>query len=114
MRKSPAILLLGILILSLATAALADVPGMVNLNTADAAQLAYLPRIGVKAAQQIIDYRTAHGPFHKATDLMQVKGFGQKRFDKLSAYLTVEGKTTLTAKVSSPRKTRKPTATASK
>ncbi|HEY2091495.1 MAG TPA: helix-hairpin-helix domain-containing protein [Thermoanaerobaculia bacterium] len=114
MRKSPAILLLGILILSLATAALADVPGVVNLNTADAAQLGYLPRIGVKAAQQIIDYRTAHGPFHKATDLMQVKGFGQKRFDKLSAYLAVEGKTTLTAKVSSPRKTRKPTPTASK
>ena len=114
MRKSPAIVLLGILILSLATAALADVPGVVNLNTADAAQLAYLPRIGGKAAQQIIDYRTAHGPFHKATDLMQVKGFGQKRYEKLSAYLVVEGKTTLNAKVSSPRKTRKPTATAAK
>jgi competence protein ComEA len=106
--------LLGIIILSLATAALADVPGVVNLNTADATQLAYLPRIGVKAAAQIIDYRTAHGPFHKTTDLMQVKGFGQKRYDKLSAYIVVEGKTTLTAKVSSPRKSRKPTATASK
>src|ERR1043166_1630804 len=114
MRKSPAIILLGILILSLATAALADVPGVVNINTADAAQLALLPRIGVKAAQQIIDYRTAHGPFHKTTDLMQVKGFGQKRFDKLNPYLVVEGKTTLTAKVSSPRKSRKTTPTAAK
>ena len=114
MRKSPAIILLGIFILSLATAALADVPGVVNINTADSSQLSYLPRVGVKAAQQIIDYRTAHGPFHKATDLMQVKGFGQKRYEKLSAYLVVEGKTTLTAKVSSPRKPRKPTTTASK
>lgn len=114
MRKSPAIVLLGILILSLATAALADVPGVVNINTADATQLALLPRIGVKAAQQIIDYRTAHGPFHKTTDLMQVKGFGQKRFDKLNPYLVVEGKTTLTAKVSSPRKPRKPSITAAK
>ncbi len=114
MRKSPAIVLLGIIILSLATAALADVPGVVNLNTADSSQLSFLPRVGTKAAQQIIDYRTAHGPFHKATDLMQVKGFGQKRYEKLSSYLVVEGKTTLTAKVSSPRKPRKPTATAAK
>ena len=114
MRKSPAIVLLGILILSLATAALADVPGVVNINTADASQLAFLPRVGAKAAQQIIDYRTAHGPFHKTTDLMQVKGFGQKRFDKLNPYLVVEGKTTLTAKVSSPRKSRKTTPTAAK
>ena len=114
MRKSPAIVLLGILILSLATAALADVPGVVNINTADASQLSYLPRVGAKAAQQIIDYRTAHGPFHKTTDLMQVKGFGQKRYEKLSAYLVVDGKTTLSPKVSSPRKAHKPTVTASK
>ena len=115
MRKSPAIVILGILILSIATAALADVPGVVNINTADIGQLSNLPRVGVKAAQHIIDYRTAHGPFHKATDLMQVKGFGQKRFEKLSAYLVVEGKTTLSEKVKSPRKARnKPTPTASK
>jgi competence protein ComEA len=115
MRKSPAILFLGILIiLSIGTAALADVPGVVNINTAEIGQLSYLPRVGVKAAQQIIDYRTAHGPFHKTTDLMQVKGFGQKRFEKLSAYLVVDGKTTLNAKVSSPRKPRKPSTTASK
>ena len=115
MRKSPAILVLTIFILSLATAALADVPGVVNLNTASIGQLSYLPRVGVKAAQKIIDYRTAHGPFHKPTDLMQVKGFGQKRFEKLAAYLIVEGKTTLDAKVKSPRAPRnKPTPTASK
>jgi hypothetical protein len=47
---------------------------------------------------------------------MQVKGFGEKRFEKLSTYLAVEGKTTLSSKVSSPRKPRKPkpTPTASK
>lgn len=115
MRKSPAILILGILILSITTAAFADTAaGVVNINSADAAQLSYLPRVGAKAAQQIVDYRTAHGPFHKTSDLMQVKGFGEKRFAKLSPYLTVDGKTTLTAKVSSPRKSRKPATTASK
>ncbi len=36
---------------------------------------------------------------------MQVKGFGEKSFERLSAWLTVDGKTTLTAKVhtSNPR-----------
>ena len=61
-----------------------------------------------------------HGAFHKSSDLMQVKGFGEKRFNQVSAYVTVEGKTTLTAKITAPRKPRKsasrqqPTTTASK
>jgi len=117
MKKSPKILVLAILIATLCTAAFADaVPGVVNINTADGAQLSMLPRVGAKAAQRIVDYRNQHGPFHKTTDLMQVKGFGQKSFDKLSPYITVEGKTTLTTKVASPRKPRskRPTPTASK
>ena len=114
--KFPRIFIFILLITALTTAAFAaEVPGVVNINTADAAQLSMLPRVGARAAQQIVDYRTQHGSFHKAADLMQVKGFGQKRFDKLGPYLTVEGKTTLTAKVKSPRKARKqPSSTASK
>jgi competence protein ComEA len=80
--------------------------GVVNINTAEASQIALLPRVGLKAAQRVIDYRTEHGPFKKATDLMQVKGFGDKTFERLSAYITVEGKTTLTEKIKSPRKPR--------
>jgi competence ComEA-like helix-hairpin-helix protein len=78
--------------------------GVVNINTADAAQLALLPRIGAKAATQIIEYRKANGPFKKTTDLMQVKGIGAKSFETLSQYLVVEGKTTLSSKVSTGRK----------
>jgi hypothetical protein len=37
---------------------------------------------------------------------MQVKGFGDKRFERLSPYISVSGKTTLTSKVKSPRKPR--------
>ena len=80
--------------------------GVVNINTADASQLANLPRVGLKAAQRVVDYRAQHGAFKKTTDLMQVKGFGEKTYERLSAYLTVDGKTTLTAKVHSPRKPR--------
>jgi competence protein ComEA len=76
--------------------------GVVNINTADVAQLALLPRVGDKAAARIIEYRTQHGPFKKTSDLMQVKGFGEKTYERIAPYIAVEGKTTLTAKVKSP------------
>src|ERR1700704_2394273 len=116
MRKSHLIVLSAILIISMSAAGMAaDTPqtqaaptGVVNINSADVAQLAFLPRVGVKAAQRIVDYRKEHGSFKKTSDLMQVKGFGEKSFEKLSSYLTVDSKTTLTAKVHStsnrPRK----------
>jgi competence ComEA-like helix-hairpin-helix protein len=120
MRKSLHIFTLALVILSLSAAAMAAEPagnapsGTVNINSADAAQLALLPRISEKAAQRIIDYRTEHGPFKKATDLMQVKGIGAKTFEGLSAYVAVDGKTSLSAKVHSPRKAaKKPTTPAS-
>lgn len=118
MRKSLHIFTLAILLLSLSTVAFAEsgtASGVVNINTADASQLALLPRIGEKAAQRIIEYRTEHGPFKKVTDLMQVKGVGAKTFDGLSAYVAVDGKTTLSGKIRSPRKaaSKKPTSTAS-
>ena len=114
MRKSLPIFIAVLLLTSVAGAVLADdsatpsaaSEGVVNINTADVAQLSLLPRVGEKAAQRIVDYRTAHGPFKKATDLMQVKGFGSKSFERLSTYIVLEGKTTLTQKVRSPRKPR--------
>jgi competence protein ComEA len=118
MRKSLHILALTLVLLSISASAIAAesnaATGTVNVNTADASQLALLPRIGEKAAQRIIEYRTEHGPFKKATDLMQVKGIGAKTFEGLSAYVAVDGKTTLSGKVRSPRKAaKKPTSPAS-
>jgi competence protein ComEA len=111
MRKSLPIVALTLIILSLSTAAFADAApasaaGVVNINTASAEQLSLLPRIGEKAAQRIIEYRTQHGPFKKTSDLMQVKGVGAKTFEMLSPYIAVDGKSTLSTKVSSPRKPR--------
>ncbi len=122
-RKSPIALVLTFALVATAMAAFANAApaapaGVVNLNTADAAQLQLLPRVGAKAAQRIVDFRKAHGNFAKTTDLMQVKGFGEKRFQALAPYLTIDGKTTLNSKVSiarGPRKTaKKPATTASK
>lgn len=118
MRKSLYILVLTLVAVSMAAAASAAEPagaGVVNINTADAAQLMLLPGVGEKAAQRVIEYRTQHGPFRKPTDLMQVKGFGAKTYDAVSAYIAVEGRTSLSAKVRSPRQPRakKPSTTAS-
>lgn len=112
MRKSLPILIALIALASIsattfaAEAAPAVPSGVVNINTADASQIAMLPRVGLKAAQRVVDYRNQHGAFKKTTDLMQVKGFGEKTFERLNAYLTIEGKSTLTAKIHSPRKPR--------
>jgi competence protein ComEA len=85
-RKSNLIALVALVVLSLTTpmfaadaAAPAAAPaGVVNINSADVAQLSLLPRVGEKAAQRIVDYRKEHGNFKKTSDLMQVKGFGAK------------------------------------
>jgi competence protein ComEA len=73
----------------------------VNINQASAAQLAYLPRVGAKAAERIVEYRKAHGTFAQAEELMEVKGVGEKLFAELKPYVTLTGPTTLTAKVRS-------------
>jgi comEA protein len=112
MRKSLPIFITAFLIATMSVAAFgsegetqapAASAGVVNINTADVEQLSLLPRIGAKVAQRIVDYRKEHGPFAKTSDLMQVKGIGDKSFENLSSYLTVSGKTTLTEKVRSPK-----------
>ncbi|HYK40909.1 MAG TPA: helix-hairpin-helix domain-containing protein [Thermoanaerobaculia bacterium] len=73
----------------------------VNINQASATQIAYLPRIGAKAADRIVEYRKAHGSFGKAEELMEVKGVGERRYADLKPYIALSGPTTLTAKVRS-------------
>jgi len=62
---------------------------LVNINTADAAQLDTLPRIGPKMAQRILEFRKSNGNFKRAQDLMKVKGIGEKVFAKLQPLITI-------------------------
>lgn len=57
--------------------------GMVNINTADAAELMTLDGIGEKRANDIIAYRDAHGAFNTIEDIMQVSGIKQSSYDKI-------------------------------
>jgi len=67
----------------------APVAGPVNLNTARAAELETLPRIGPALAQRILDWRQANGRFAQASDLLKVSGIGQKLFDGIKDRLVV-------------------------
>lgn len=61
-----------------------------NINTASAKELAILPGIGDGIAQKIVDYRNEIGSFTSIEELQNVDGIGQKRFDAISKYITVE------------------------
>lgn len=55
----------------------------VNVNTADAAQLASaLSGVGEKKAQLIVDWRQEHGHFNTLNDLAKVKGLGSKLIER--------------------------------
>jgi competence protein ComEA len=92
------LLVLAFLFTSLPTLG-AETRGVVNVNNANASQLALLPRVGPSVAERIVDYRKQNGPFKKAEDLMLVQGIGEKTFQLLKPYVAIAGETTLKEKV---------------
>jgi len=55
----------------------------VNINTADATQLAQaLKGVGLFKAKAIIRYRKQHGRFDRAVDIVSVKGIGRATYEK--------------------------------
>ena len=66
--------------------------GIVNINTASAAELEALPGVGAKTAARIVEYRQKNGPFKKIEELMNVRGVGEKNFLKLKPQIIVTTK----------------------
>lgn len=63
----------------------------VNLNTAGAAELDTLPKVGPVLAQRIVDWRKEHGPFKSVEELDAVDGVGPKMLEALLPLVTVQG-----------------------
>mgnify|MGYP001546923587 FL=1 len=61
----------------------------INMNTATLKEWVQLPGIGEVYAQRILEYRSIHGDFTRLEDLMEVKGIGQKRWEKLKVHLYI-------------------------
>jgi competence protein ComEA len=60
----------------------------ININTASAQELARLPGIGPAKAEAIVQHRAQH-PFAKAEDLRDVKGIGDKLYERIKDQVTV-------------------------
>jgi len=63
---------------------------LVNINKAGKEELMELPGIGPVYAQRIIDYRKKYGGFKKIDELIQIKGIGEKKFEKLKSRITIK------------------------
>lgn len=63
----------------------------VNINTADAAELAALPGIGEVLAQRILDYRRVHGDFSAVEQLTNVEGIGEGKLESILELITIGG-----------------------
>ncbi|MGQ9856376.1 MAG: ComEA family DNA-binding protein [Fervidobacterium sp.] len=62
----------------------------ININSAGIEELQKLPGIGPSKAQEIISYRTKNGPFRSINEIMNVKGIGEKTFEKMKDMITTK------------------------
>ena len=62
---------------------------LININTADKAELMTLTGIGEKKAMNIIEYRTQNGPFSDISELALVSGIGKKTVESIAPYITI-------------------------
>lgn len=63
--------------------------GSVSLNRASLQELEQLPGVGPALAQRILDWRQAHGGFKSIEDLLEVKGIGPKKLEKMRQGLSL-------------------------
>jgi competence protein ComEA len=64
-------------------------PQRVDINRAETWLLQALPGIGEGKAAQIVDYRSANGPFRSVDDLLKIRGFGKSAVNDLRGYVSV-------------------------
>ncbi len=62
----------------------------INVNTASLAELQKLPGIGPAYSKRIIEYRKKYGKFTSVDELIEVKGIGKKRLEKLQPFVKLK------------------------
>ena len=64
-----------------------DTVEKVSINASNLDQLITLPGIREKIAQRIIDYRNENGFFQNLEDIKNVKGIGDKKYEKILPFI---------------------------
>lgn len=62
---------------------------VVNINTASIKELETLPGVGPAIAGNIVEYRNRNGLFKKKEELKNVTGIGEKKYDKISKFISI-------------------------
>ncbi|MBQ6408161.1 MAG: helix-hairpin-helix domain-containing protein [Butyrivibrio sp.] len=63
--------------------------GLININTATAAELTGIPGIGESIAGKIVKYREENGKFSCTEDIMKISGIKDKLYQKIKDMITV-------------------------
>lgn len=63
----------------------------VNVNTASKHLLTYISGLGATLAQNIVNYRTEHGPFSSRSELKRVPRMGEKSYEQSVGFLRIPG-----------------------
>jgi competence ComEA-like helix-hairpin-helix protein len=61
----------------------------ININKASISELTKLPSVGPRIAERIYEYRKQVGKFKSIEELLNVKGIGPKKLEKMRPYITL-------------------------
>ena len=59
----------------------------ININTATETEIQKLPLIGPVLARRVVEYRTENGGFKSIDEIKNVKGIGEKIFERIRHYI---------------------------
>lgn len=68
----------------------ADLPLIIDLNSANQEDFEKLPGIGPEKASQILRYRDENGPFKTIEEIQKVPGIGLQIFKQIEPYLIID------------------------
>ena len=66
-------------------------PTLLNLNKATQVELMTLPGIGPTLAERIVRYREENGPFADVSEIKEIPGIGEKRYERIKQWIRVGG-----------------------
>ena len=72
-----------------------ELAGQLNINTATVEELQLLPFVGEDKAQAIVEYRQVKGPFDDISLLVSTGTLGQRSYEAIRPYLTIDGPSNL-------------------